>query len=85
MDRVKVAGISEKIVEYGFCALIFFLPISKALTESVAGLIILGFIIKEIAVYDRPENNTSSDILWLLGALFVFNAFSLINSGPLLL
>ena len=84
MNREKVIFIAEKLVEYGFYGVIFFLPISKALIESFAGFVFLGFIIKKIATRDFTSFKVDAKIFWLLLALFVFNALSLINSGPFL-
>jgi len=84
VNRQKVIFIAEKFVEYGFYGLIFFLPISKALIESFAGFVFLGFIIKKIATRDFTSFKVDAKIFWFLLALFVFNALSLINSGPFL-
>ena len=84
MNREKVIFIAEKFIEYGFYGVIFFLPISKALIESFAGFVFFGFIIKKIVTQDFTSFKVDAKIFWLLLALFVFNALSLINSGPFL-
>ncbi len=84
MNRQRIAAVSEKVIEYGFYGLIFFLPISKALVESFVGLVIFAFIIKKIASRDFSRIKADAEIFWLLLALLVFNALSLINSGPFL-
>ena len=84
MNREKVIFIAEKFIEYGFYGVIFFLPISKALIESFAGFVFFGFIIKKIVTQDFTSFKVDAKIFWFLLALFVFNALSLINSGPFL-
>jgi len=84
MNREKVLVVAERMVEYGFYGLIFFLPISKALIETCSGFIILGFLIKKIISRDLTVLEIDKKVFWLLLAFFVFNAMSLLNSGPLL-
>ncbi|MDP8265402.1 MAG: O-antigen ligase family protein [Candidatus Aceula meridiana] len=84
MNRQKIITVSEKVIEYGFYGLIFFLPISKALIESCAGFVFLGFVVNKAMTRDFTRFKTDAKIFWLLFALFVFSALSLINSGPFL-
>ncbi|HOD12741.1 MAG TPA: O-antigen ligase family protein [Candidatus Omnitrophota bacterium] len=84
MDRFRAANIAGKLVEYGFYGLIFFLPISKALIETCAGFILLGFLIRKSISKDLSSFKSDAGIFWLLLIFFVFNAMSLANSGPLL-
>lgn len=84
MNRFKVVAISEKVIEYGFYGLIFFLPIGKAFVESFAGLIIFSFFVKKIAGRDFSTFKIDVVIFLLLLIFFIFNALSLINSGSLL-
>jgi len=84
VNRQRIVAISEKVMEYSFYGLIFFLPISKALIESFAGFIIFSFLIKKIAGGDFSSFKVDAKVFWLLLVLFICNALSLANSGPLL-
>lgn len=84
MNRQKIITAAERMIEYGFYGLIFFIPISKALIETFAGFVFLGFVIKKIMTRDFASFKADAKIFWILLALFVFNALSLANSGPFL-
>lgn len=84
MDRQSIQRILKKCIEFGFYALIFFLPISKALVESFAGFIVFFFIINKIFFWDFSGFKREARIFWLILAVFVLSALSLVNSGPLL-
>ena len=85
MNREKCIAIAEKFIEYGFYGLIFFLPISKALIEVSAALIIIAFIFKKTITRDFTSFKVDAKIFWILLILFAFNALSLVNSGPFFL
>jgi len=80
----KVIVISEKMIEYGFYGVIFFIPISKALIESFAGFVFLGFIVNKMLTQDFSSFKVDRKIFWFLFILFICSALSLVNSGPFL-
>ncbi|MDD3375255.1 MAG: O-antigen ligase family protein [Candidatus Omnitrophica bacterium] len=84
LNRQKAIMISEKMIECGFYGVIFFLPISNALLESFVGFVVFGFIINKALTRDFTSFKADAKIFWLLLALFIFSALSLINSGPFL-
>ncbi|TBR18468.1 hypothetical protein EPO66_01425 [bacterium] len=80
--RDKLFAIGDKITEYAFYLLLFYIPISKAAVESFAGFIILGFAIKK---FSRPDFKFLFNIPnFFLLIFIIFNALSLFNSGEYL-
>lgn len=75
----KVEQILDASVAYLLYAMIFFIPISKAIIEVLFTLAAVLFIIKKII---KPDLKFLKDNIYLFILLFIiFNALSLINSG----
>jgi O-antigen ligase len=79
MPKEPLYRIFDRITEYCLYGLIFFTPISIAGVEILFGLLFIFFLLKKII---RPEFRffKSKANLFLL-IFFIFNCFSLLNSG----
>jgi len=71
--------IFDWISEYSLYSLIFFTPISTALSSVFAGLLLVGFFGKKIINPDFKFLKSKAHFFLLL--FFIFSSFSLINSG----
>ncbi len=77
--RGKIFAVFDVLGEYGMYAVIFFLPISKSLLESFAGVMAFCFIVKKILRSDFAFIKSASSVYIALFALF--SSLSLVNSG----
>jgi len=79
MDKEKIIGMLDRVIEYLLYLMVFFIPISKAGIEIVFGITTALFIIKKIL---RPQFTfiKNATFLFLL-IFFTFCALSLFNSG----
>ena len=69
-------------MEYSLYGMIFFIPISIAAIEAMAGICFTAFIVKKIV---NPDFSFLKNKIYLiLLTFFIFNALSLFNSGPYL-
>ena len=69
----------DRIQEYALYALIFFLPIGKALIEVFFGIAFFGFFVKKILKPDFKFLKSPPNLFLLL--FFIFSALSMFNSG----
>ena len=79
MKDAKVYRFFSLSVEYGFYGLLFSLPISVALVESFACLLLFGFIGRKIIKPDFKYLKFRPNIFLLF--LLLFSAISMFNSG----
>ena len=69
-------SIASNINEFALCGVLFFIPISKAILESLLGAAFLGFLVKKIL---RPNFSFLKNKLNIFLVLFMlFSALSLI-------
>ena len=82
MTKQKIKDIADIVLEYALYGMLFFIPISIAAIEAMAGIAFTAFIVKKII---DPDFSFLKDHLYLvLLVFFFFNALSLMNSGPYL-
>jgi len=80
--KARVFRIASYINEFALCGILFFIPISKAILESLLGAAFLGFLVKKVI---RPDFSFLKNKTNLFLVLFMlFSALSLINSGKYL-
>jgi putative inorganic carbon (hco3(-)) transporter len=79
MTKEKVAHILDIFITYCLCALVFFIPISKAIIEAHFAFAAVAFIIRKLV---KPDFKFLKDYSYLFILLFIFfNTLSFINSG----
>ena len=61
MENSRTIIWCDRVVVFAFCALAYFLPISKALVEIFAGVALLAFFIKRGAVFYRAQKDVEED------------------------
>ena len=83
MKKDKLFAVSSRLLEYSLYGLLFFIPISKAWSETFAGFMLLFFILKKIARPDFSFLKTRANVFLLFFVLFCL--LSMFNSGPFLL
>ncbi|MDD4908581.1 MAG: O-antigen ligase family protein [Candidatus Omnitrophica bacterium] len=82
MKKQKIEKIADIVMEYSLYGMLFFIPISIAAIEAMAGICFTAFIVKKIV---NPDFSFLKNKIYLiLLAFFIFNALSLFNSGPYL-
>jgi len=83
MRKEKILLIVDRVQEFSLYVLLFYIPISNAIIESLFGVAFLCFIIKKAL---QPDFSfLKSKITFALLLFVIFNFLSLINSGPYLI
>jgi putative inorganic carbon (HCO3(-)) transporter len=79
-QRQIIEARCNRFVVFFYCLLIYFLPISIALTESMAGFVICGFWVKKILLYlhDKKETGPAS---WSAKLRVAWDCFKVPESG----
>jgi O-antigen ligase len=80
--KEKTYKIFSFINEYSLYGILFFLPISKAIIESLFGLALLAFVLKNCLKPDLRFLKTAVNLTLLV--VFLFFALSLFNNGKYL-
>lgn len=80
--KEKIFRVADKISEYCIYGMVFFIPISNAAIEILAGFIIASFLVKKII---KPDFNffKGKEFIFFFAFIF-FCALSLVNSGTLI-
>jgi putative inorganic carbon (HCO3(-)) transporter len=77
--RDKLYNLFTSASEYAVYGLLFFLPISIALVESFAGLLLFGFVVRKIVKPDLRYLKSLPNLFLLF--FILFSVFSMLNSG----
>lgn len=82
--KLKILRYLDVAVEYSVYGLVFFIPISIAMTGTFAGLAVTFFLFKKILSPDFTSIKSNKALFLFLLLFFIFMGLSLFNSGPLL-